>query len=191
MSTQKLDLSKIGTGDLEKKIKSGKYSGEILDDMKALLTKRQAKAALDAKKAKATAPKEEKPAAKNKKKDAAPKADAKKDVTKEPAKADAKPPKEKKAKKDEPVKEKKLSIRVFVRALATPKDPKSKVAAVTFSEASEAVLKQFTHREKYHRSEFDTVINALITEGVIEKKKVIEYVASDEVDEVKEVAKEK
>lgn len=170
-----INLAKIGTADLEKKIASGKYAGETLTEMKALLKKRTEKltasraAATPAAPAKKAAPKKAAPAKK-----AAPKKEV-------PAKKAA-PKKAAAAKKDTPVKKetvkKEDGIRGYLRTIITPKT--GTVAAVTFSEAKAAVAKKFanwadTRSKALYPSEFNGVMGQLMKDKIITERKKTEY----------------
>lgn len=158
---KKLNLSKIGTGDLEKKIASGKYAGETLTEMKALLKKRQS--ALASKRA-------------ADKKAEAPKKAAKKETPVKPAKKAAAPVPAEKKKTSTP--KAGDTIRGFLKTLITPKS--GTVAAVTYSEAKAAVAKKFpgwesTRAKALYPSEFNGVMIKLMEEGVITSRKKTEY----------------
>lgn len=172
-----MNITKLGTEDLKKKIASGKYEGQELEDMKAALLKREEKAKKSNKAEISSTPAvvEEKapvveqaeeaapvPAAKPKK-DRKPKVDKTEPTSDAPADPAVPAPAERPG-----------SRREYLRSIITPTDD-SRTAAVTWSEASKLVLEKFPNSERkqpLYTSEWDYMIKKLIGEGVIDSAKV-------------------
>lgn len=158
----KINLSKLGTKQLEAAIKNNKISEEQMPEATALLAKRNAKTPVV---------KEE-----TAKKEAAPK---KKTV---PAKKAAKKAAPKKAVKKETAKKETHSreggVRGYLRTIMTPKTPgKDVVCPVSFVEAERALVKNkpelMKNRQQLYRSEYQFVFKQLVGEGLIADKTAV------------------